>query len=92
MCIRDSLNSYGYIGFVTETFKRALTVGERRLGHVCPRSSGASVRDARGRIRGRFLQPATPVAIQRRSSSGALTSVVSASGDRGWIETRKVCS
>jgi len=86
------LNSYGYIGFVTDKFKRALTLGERRLGHVCPRSGGASVRDARGEIRGRFLQPATPVAIQRRSSSGALTRVVSATGDRGWIETRKVCS
>ena len=86
------LNSYGYIWPVTQNFKRALERGERRLGRVCPRSSGASVRDARGKTRGPFLlEPATPVAIQRRSSSGALTRVVSATGDQGWIQTPKLC-
>ena len=85
------LNAYGYMWPVTLEFKRALTRGERLLGRVCPRSSGASVRDARGEVRGAFLQPATPVAIQARSSSGALTRVVSANGDQGWVQTLKLC-
>lgn len=85
------LNSYGYIGPVSRSFKRALERGERRLGHVCIKNSGASLRDRPGGTPRHFLARAEPIALQHPGSPGTWTRVVSVSGSAGWMETRKIC-